>query len=70
MACARSAIVAIFYAGTGATFTRVIEPNGSGPTWSGIAAADLDSDGADDVVPNGPEAVVRIFFGHTSHERR
>jgi hypothetical protein len=64
IACASSATVTIFQADTGGTFTRVVAPNGNGPTWSGIAFADLDDDGTDDiVVSNGPEAVVRIHFG-------
>ena len=64
IACATSATVVTFYAGPRGTFTPGVVPNGAGPTWGGIAIADLDGDGkADMVVANSPEGVVRILFG-------
>ncbi len=64
IACAISATVVTFIAEPHGTFKSVIVPNGTGPTWGGIAVADLDGDGkADMVVANNPEGVVRILFG-------
>lgn len=64
IACATSATVVVFRAQPGGAFTQTVIPNGTDPTWGGIAAADLDGDGRDDiVVSNSPEGVVRIIFG-------
>jgi hypothetical protein len=64
VACATSATVVTLYADRHGTFEPTAVPNGTGPTWGGIAVADLDGDGkADIVVANNPEGVLRILLG-------
>jgi hypothetical protein len=63
VSCANTAALQVFRAHADGSYAPSSIPIGRGPTWGGVALADLDGDGTNDiVVSNSGEGVVRILF--------